>query len=214
MRRAAVVATALGCAVPLAVPVPALADGELVLSHDGRHWVDRLQRPLFDPDVRWVPGDVRRARFYLRNDAPDPGLVSMDVERTRRVALVDTGFLRMAARADGGPWTTITTDGVSRLVDEEAIRSGRAVPVDVRVSMGIDAPNGTMVLSSDLDFRVTVRDARSAAVEQPTSSGSGVLPDTGSAVAPWVPPLGLGLVVAGWWLTGARRRRRDDTTAG
>lgn len=230
MKRGGVVLT-VGCALPVLLPVllaaPAHADSELGFSVDGRQWQPRLTDPLFDPALRWVPGDVRTARFLVRNEAPDTGAMTVDVVRARRTSLIESGFLRVTARAGDGPWTPLDDGDVSRLVDDHLVDSGRPVAVQVRVAMDADAPNGTMVLSTDLDFRVTLRDA--LAVSSGGSGGSGenpgpggtdvlgdrggpggTIPDGGSSVPPWLPPLALGLVGAGTWLVVRRRVDEDD----
>jgi hypothetical protein len=217
MRRAAALAAVAPIALaPVLAAAPAHADGELGLSRDGVHWHERLVRPLFDPDIRWVPGDVRTARFYVRNLAPDAGTLSVDVERVRRRALADSGFLHVVARADGAPWTALADGDLARLIDGDDLASGRTIPVDVRVALGAAAPNETMVLSSDLDFRVTLRDAdavssNGAVPRDGTVLQDGLrLPATGAVVPPWLPPTGVALVAVGLWLLAGRRRRCDD----
>lgn len=212
MRRSAAVAVA-ACLVPVLVAGPAHADGELGLSYDGRHWQDRLERPLFDPGLRWVPGDVRTARFYVRNLGSDRGSLTVEVEDTNRAGsgtLSASGHLRVVARAGRTAWTSMRGGDLAHLVDDDLLASGRTVPVEVRVSMDASAPNRTMVLSSDLDFRVVLRDARAA------GAGSGAagqeLPATGTPVPPWLPPVALGLLGSGLWLVVRRRGERSEET--
>lgn len=220
MRRAAVL-TAV-CALPVLLVAPAHADGELGLSYDGTTWHESLSRPLFDPDVRWVPGDVRTARFFVRNQSDDAGTMTLDVARVRRTALVDSGYLRISARSGHDPWTSLEDGDVSTLIDDVLVSAGRPVPVEVRVAMGSQAPNGTMVLATDLDFRVALRDAEVVSgvsenadgtdgTDGTGGTGGTLLPDTGAPFPPWLPVLGFGLLGAGTWLV-VRRRRDDETT--
>lgn len=190
--------------VPVGSATPARADETVIgLSPDGVHWSGSLARPLFDPAVRWVPGDVRTARFWVRNQHPDAGDLTVDLERVRRAELLDSGWLDVSARAGAAPWTAVHDGGgLAELLDADDLASGDPVRVEVRVRMGRDAPNGTMVLSTDLDLRVTIVDADAVA------PAVGALPDTGTAVPPWLPPLALGLVATGGWLV--LRRRRDE----
>lgn len=48
-------------------------------SSDGESWSPVLG-PLFDKDIRWVPGDQRSAQFHVFNDTDDDGrlIVSLD----------------------------------------------------------------------------------------------------------------------------------------
>lgn len=217
-RTSATVLTVLVPSLVLAAS-PARADEDAIgLSWDGTHWSRSLGAPLFDPDVRWVPGDVRTARFYVRNQHPDNGDLNVDLERVRRDELLDTGWLKISARAGDRPWSSVSTGGLQELLVLDDLRSGRAIPVEVRVRMGEEAPNGTMVLSTDLDLRITISDADTVAGDEGSTddddpvAGPGIdLPGTGSAIAPWLPPLALALLGTGTWLVVRRRRDADDT---
>lgn len=205
MRRSVLAAA---CLAPVLVAGPAHADGELGLSYDGRHWQDRLERPLFDPGVRWVPGDVRTARFYVRNLGSDQGTLAVEVEHAERTgpgALAASGHLHVTARAGGRDWSSLRGD-LAHLVDDDLLASGRTVPVEVRVSMDAAAPNRTMVLSSDLGLRVVLRDARAGGAG---GAGGHQLPDTGTPVPPWLPPVALALLGSGLWLVVRRRGEKS-----
>lgn len=196
-------------------PHPAAAEDNLGLSLDGVHWHAGLAEPLFDPAVRWVPGDVRTSRFLVRNDAADPADLALDLLRRSDDALIETGWLRVSARAGSGSWTTIAASGTHRLVDEDRIAAGSVVPLQVRVALAPSAPNGTQVLGSDLDLRVTLTDSRANAHNGDNGdNGEGpdqALPDTGLALPWWEVPLGLLLVLGGLLLLAARRRNTEPT---
>ena len=101
-------ALALCAAGPLLVAAPATAHGDaLQVSADGRHWHSALSEPLFDPRVRWVPGDVRSTRFWVRNRAEEAGALRVQVIRAGRVTLIDADALVVSAQAGTEPWRRI-----------------------------------------------------------------------------------------------------------
>lgn len=248
MRRAALVLPFFF--LPAFAAPPAFAADELGLSSDGVTWAGSLEQPLFDAGVRWVPGDVRTSSFFVRNQAAERGDLTVEVERTVRDQLLQSSFLEISARAGGQPWTSVTAGGLQQLLTAEDLLSGRPVEVEVRVTLDEDAPNETMVLGTDLDFRVTLTQSEivaDAGGDQDGSDGDGsggldvdgevggevggdgptavagsspddgddvdgevggFLPGTGSAVPPWLPPVGVVLVGAGAYLIV--RRRRDE----
>ena len=128
----------------------------LQVSLDGVTWTESIRQPLFDPAVRWVPGDIRTARFFVRNAKPESGDLRVVLERPTRDALLDTGFLSVAARAGDGPWTEIESGGRHELIDGAAVESLEEEIVFLRASLAADAPNGTMVLATDLDLTLTL----------------------------------------------------------
>lgn len=189
---------------------PASADEpggvELGLSRDGVTWSPTLAEPLFDPGVRWVPGDVRTERFYVRNQATSRGAMTVTVRSVRRDALLETRTLSVAARSGDGEWRAVDGPSLVPIVDADLVASGAAVPVDVRVTMDSDAPNRTMVLGTDLEFTVQLADARSV----PGGSGDGAsgedgLGDSGASVAAWMVLVGALAVFGGTTLLLARR---------
>ncbi|WP_148615017.1 hypothetical protein [Nocardioides rubriscoriae] len=236
MRRAAFAAA--GAAVLLgAVSAPAHADRDdaIGLSTDGVHWAPDLVDPLFDADLRWVPGDERTATFYVRNERPDLGDLSVSVDRVVSDTLRATGWLAVSARAGDQPWVSITDGGSHELVDQDDVASDEPVTVQVRVAMSTDAPNDTMVLGTDLDFSVRLTDATAVLDDSGSIGGgagggtggsagggaggtgtpddpqsaAGFLPGTGSEVPLWLPPLALLLLGSGSYLV-VRSRRHDD----
>ncbi|MCW2815595.1 MAG: hypothetical protein JWN84_3050 [Nocardioides sp.] len=161
---------------------PAHAEGEpLGLSYDSVTWSDSLGVPLFDPDVRWVPGDVRTARFFVRNQQPDAGDLSVVIERAAQRDLVDSGWLAISARAGSQPWTTVSDGGRHQLVDRDRLRPGVPLEVVVRVAMNVAAPNRTMVLSTDLDFTVSLTDS-DAVLDAGEGAGDGVDGEGGAVI--------------------------------
>jgi hypothetical protein len=243
--------TATSTAQDAAEPDPTAIE----VSLDGVRWTESITTPLFDPAVRWVPGDVRTARFFVRNNRDEQGDLRVVLQRAAQGELLDTGFLTVAARAGNGPWTEVASGGRQVLIDDDELDSDDEMAVMLRASMSIDAPNRTMVLATDLDLQIrltqsgVVKDAGSGdgttsggqpfpgnpgapgdpdqagGADGPTAvldgqgvdddadgaggSGGQALPDTGSALRPWVLPLALLLLTAGAVVL-ARRRDEDD----
>lgn len=46
-------------------------------SYDGETWGPTLPSPLFDNEIRWVPGDRRDAAFHVFNDTDDDGRIQL-----------------------------------------------------------------------------------------------------------------------------------------
>lgn len=194
-------------------PTAAHADDHLALSSDGVHWQDSLDTPLFDSGVQWVPGDVRTASFHVRNRSTDAGDLDVAIARTESADLVGSGYLTVSARAGDGPWTTLDDSGVRSLVDDTEIAAGSDVRVALRVALSVNAPNGSMLLATDLDFRVRLTDAsatRPDGNDGDVDGGLGVLPDTGAAVREALLWLAVALTGAGAFLMTRRRVRRME----
>lgn len=228
-------------AAPVAAPEASTgASPSLELSLDGVHWRRQITAPLFDPSLLWVPGDVRDETFFVRSTRPDAGALRVVVERASIDQLVDTGWLTLSARAGDGAWTSIESGGRHVLVDDDRVAGGQTVPVQVRATFDDGAPNGTMVLDSDLDFQVVLADASvvadagdvagdgdgngngdGSADGNADGNGNGnadgdwsgtILPGTGSGIRSWLSPLALLMVGSGVVIL-ARRRREDQEAA-
>jgi len=204
----------LGCVVvPAAEAAPARSSGLIGLSADGVTWGRTLEAPLFDPRVRWVPGDTRTARFWVRNQAPSTGDVSVRFSPTVTLSGVDAQALRVMARAGSRGWTEVVGSAGQDLLEGKGLAAGRATPVELQVQMRRDAPNTSMVLSTGLDLDVMVRDAlASGGRTDGADVAAGQLPQTGSLLPAWAAPFAGGLVLTGaGLLLVASRRRRDDS---
>lgn len=170
------------------------------VSGDGEHYGARLDAPLFEPSLRWVPGDSREARFWVRNQADGAGDLSIDVLTPGRTGLLETGWLTVAARVGEGEWRVLEDGGTERLLTAEDVASADALPVTVRVAFAAEAPASTEVLATDLDVRVALA---GASTDDATSGRA-----AGTAV-PWsVPALALVLLLAGPLVLLARPHRR------
>lgn len=171
--------------------MPVSADPELGLSVDGVAWTSDLTAPLFDPDIRWVPGDTRTATFHVRNGSGDPAVLSVDVLGAQTHTLLETGDLTISAKGGGGPWRDVSTPGTHRLVSDVTIQSGAGTLVEVAAAFSTAADNQSM--RRELDLRFRIRLTQGAAVSGP---GAEDLPGTGGPPA-WVLLLGLTLTAAG-----------------
>ena len=170
---------------------PADADPELELTVDGVTCGSDLTVPLFDPDIRWVPGDTRSATFQVRNSSGDPARLSVDILGTAVDTLLDTGRLSVSARGGGSPWQAISTPGTHRLVSAVKVGPGASSPIDVVVAFSPAASRQSMRQDLDLRFRLRLTQMASAG-----DTGVVDLPDTGGLPAQFL-LLGAALAVAG-----------------
>lgn len=207
-------------AIVLVLVPPASADDTVVkgtrqdvgVSLDGTRYQASLDAPLFDPQVRWVPGDVRTTGFWVRNQADEAGDLTIDLVPRARKSLFATGDLSVSARAATGPWLTVREGEPLRLLARKDVPSQAEVPVSIRVALAPEAPNGTMVLATDFDLKVTLVDARASGSHGDNDGPGGLLPDTGSPTSWWVVPLGLVLLTGGVLLLARRESARLPTT--
>ena len=156
---------------------PAQAADELSVSRDGVTWTDAIVDPLFDPDIRWVPGDERQVRFFVRNESADSGRLTIDVEGVEVDGLLETGDLAISARGGDGSWMTVDEPGTKRLVTRVLPSSG-VESVDIEVRFDPASTNISELKMQDLRFRATLSQA-SVADDEPSDAG-GILPSTGA----------------------------------
>jgi LPXTG-motif cell wall-anchored protein len=189
--RVAMRATGLAATALLLAPVTPsqAADGRLELSVDGRAWSANLRTQLFDPAIRWVPGDRRIERFWVRNSSPDTGRLVVTIEGRRTDGLIQTGDLTVTARGGGGAWMPVNAPGTHELLQLESLAPGDRVQVAIDVALARSARNQSQ--DEALDLALAVR------LEQKIGSDdSPDLPNTGGPSRWWV-LLGAGLVGAG-----------------
>jgi hypothetical protein len=154
-RAAAVVAVVLA-ASGLAIPQSASGAqlwSPLVLSRHGNDWSDDLNRPLFDQDLAWVPGDERTSRFYARNQSGDAATLEVTVRVDQDRGLVDRDAFRMAVQGAGG-WQRVDFDSSQPSI-RMALAKGAVQPIDVRIRLLPSARGAAMDRS--LSFTVQVR---------------------------------------------------------
>lgn len=175
----------LVAAAAVLLATPAAADpGRIGLSADGRTWAPTLPAPLFDPNLRWVPGDRRVATFWVRNESGDPADLTIEIVGVGDDSLLRTGDLTVAARPDGGTWREVSHVGTRRLASEVAAPPGRARRVDVAVTLDADSTNRSMTRSVALRMRVVLQQSVPATAPDEARTGDpaprpGVLPTVG-----------------------------------
>lgn len=224
MRRLLSVALAVGLLLAATAPATASATDEIGLSRDGVNWVDDLTQPLFDEDLRWVPGDSRTVRFYVRNQADSGGALTATVRANDPDGLLSPENVTLRARANG-TWFTLNNGEPSDALTAASIGAGEIVPVDLRATFSAGSSNTSQRDAADvtLELRLTgVRDAVDDAGDSEDSPGTDGSPDAEDSedLAGWLPqtgaPASLQLV---WWAVlvtaagiafVAAGRRRDD----
>lgn len=209
-------------AVVALVAAPATAADEVGLSLDGASWSSTLVAPLFDPAVRWVPGDTDDASFFVRNQGPSDGEVTVDVSAVDSDDLLADDAFLVEARIASGPW--IELDGGTTTLDSEALET--AEDADVRVDMRATFRPHSTRENQSVSLRVTVFMEESGDVGgvdegdggsvggESDGSTDGVLPDTGSALTLGMLWTAAGLIGAGLALARPRRSRREVAVRG
>lgn len=215
-----------GFAVSLSLAAPASAADELGLSNDGVTFSSSLPDPLFDSAIRWVPGDSRTATFFIRNQSTDVGSLAVDVLGGHLGTLMDSGDVHITVTGGGGV-STPASDGVEhRVLTAPGITGGATFPIAVTVDFDESSTNQTQLISTDLQFRVTL--TQSSPVDpggtgsdgtgtgsgsgsgndsgNGSGNGSGLLPDTGAPYTTWIVALGSILLGTGIALTSRRRK--------
>jgi len=203
-------------AVILLTATPAVAADEIGLSADGVSWGSTLAQPLFDPAVRWVPGDRETVSFWVRNQSDDNALLDVAILGSSIDTLMETGDLSVTVAAASGGGSSTTTTGRHELLTSRAVRPGQTERIDVTVALDPASTNESQVTALDLRFEVrltqasTVPDDSADDSDDSDDSGddrdrNGILPGTGGPSG-W--PLSAGLLGlgVGWLLVAASRR--------
>lgn len=206
---AALSATTIAVALVLAAAAPARAAGEIGLSADGVTWGATLPQPLFDAAIRWVPGDVRTERFYVRNQTADGVRMDVDVVASHVEELVTTGDLSIDVRIAGGEWAPTTVTGTQRL-SSESVPAGGSYPVDVRVRFLAESTNVSQTLPLDLRLRVTLTETIPGGGGSNGGGSTPGLPVTGGSLDLGAAVVGAVAVGLGIVLAARRRRDRED----
>lgn len=137
----------------LSAGAPGEAAEEVGLSRDGSTWRSSLDSPLFDPAVRWVPGDRRAEAFHVRNQGASAAELSLAVRSADEDRLWARGLIRLRARAAGGAWHELRNGALSPDLTADALDVGESVRVEVEATFLPDAENATQERSLDLDVR-------------------------------------------------------------
>ena len=203
-------------------PSAAHADEVIGLSWDQKNWSSKLAGSLFDPAVRWVPGDVRTAAFHVRNQAGDGATVAIAVESTDRDRLLRDDDINLEARVRGTDWVELERTGERFRINESVLRAGETTRVQVRATFDPAATNQSQRSELQMRFRVVLSDADAAPggigagpdgtddAERDDTVTGGVLPNTGAPQVGWL------ILLAGLMLgVGlAMLRRREEESDG
>ena len=219
-RRVAVVAA--GALLPLAYAGPAHASDEVLVSNTDSGFAETLAEPLFDPALLWVPGDVRSATFYVRNNSADPAGLSLSVIDRDAGKLLDSGALHVRVSSGGTRWSSDPRFSSGTMRSGTLLAPGVSVPVKVVVAFDRAASNRTQLLSSELRIRVRLAQSEHVDLEPGTAPGDlpgsgsgsdgGPLPGTGlSAELAWLFLLGSLSLGTGFALVTRRSHHHGDT---
>lgn len=181
----------------------AAADAAIGLSRDGRTWAATLGGPLLESGQRWVPGDRAVEAFFVRNQGPSAGRLTVEV-RSARDRLLAGDAVSLTARVDNGPWTRLTNGAPSAELTETVLARGDTAKVEVAVHFARSAPADTAGRRLPLGFRVYLAGTGGPG----PGHSSPPLPGTGTAVPPWLVGLGAALVGVGSALIGTGRKER------
>ncbi|WP_156368086.1 LPXTG cell wall anchor domain-containing protein [Aeromicrobium sp. Leaf291] len=203
-------------AVTLLAPVGAHAADEIGISRDGTSWSSNLDEPLFDPGLRWVPGDTRTSSFFVRNQGPSGSAITIEVRSLDSDELLADDDIHLRARAAEGAWVDLRNEVTSTLLTEKTIEQGAAVRVDVNATFDEASTNQSQVGRLAIAFRVRLADAAAGEPGDDLDGASpsagdtvGDLPDTGSATPRWIVLGGLGLALVGVLLASRLRVDRE-----
>ena len=192
---------------------PASAADEVGLSLDGQTWTDELRRPLFDPALRWVPGDTEQRSFWVRNQGPSRASMRIRVETKDPGGLLRRDDIRIDARVSGGSWTPLPDAGGAQPLTDQTLAMGDRVRVDLRVAFVAESTNPSELRELPLRFVVRLTQAGPGGGKD-DDDNSGFLPDTGAAVERWLLWVAAGLIGSGLALLLARRRREEQPWVG
>lgn len=213
MRRLATLATTAVLAVGAAA-APAYADGEIGLSEDGVTWSTSLVDPMFEPDFRFMPGDVEERSFQVRNDGPSAGVLTVDVLATDPDALLANDDFLVEAQVGAGPWVNVEP-GTTRAATELKIAQDARTDVRIRATFVVESTSEDEVIPFSVRLRMS-EDGDVGGVDEGDGGGgggdvggvdNGLLPDTGSPLGLGLIWLAAGLLGAGLALVAPRRRR-------
>ncbi len=185
----------------------AQAGDEIGLSLDGSSWTSELKRPLFEPRMRWVPGDTETRSFWVRNQGPTAASVRIAVRADDPDGLLARDDIVIEARMHGGTWLPLPDAGASSALTDDVMAQGDRLQVDVRVAFDPASTNQSERNLLPLIFVVRLTQAGPGGDD----GLSGNLPETGTGVEPWILWLGSALIGGGLvLLVAARQREASD----
>ncbi|GAB4004778.1 hypothetical protein [Nocardioides ultimimeridianus] len=221
--------------VALVAAAPAHADNELGLSSDGVHWSSALASPLFPASLHLVPGESEQSTFYVRNQGPTNGQMTINAFSTDAQHLLASGSLVIAARVGSGAWTSLRVGRTRVLPAVLKIARNATSSVTVKVTL-LASTTAQMDLAAAFRLRILmfqgdVKGINTGHGGNGNGNGNGDgngngggqvkginvgngggLPNTGSPITMMWIWIAAGLIGSGIALVAPRRRReaRDD----
>lgn len=185
----------------------AQASDEFHVSWDGDVWSEQLSEPLFEPTVRWVPGDFEVEVFYVRNQAEGGATLTIAVTAVDRDHLMVYEDIRLSARLASGDWVDLEHTEENFRLNNDELPAGEVSKVEVRAYFDSNSPNRSQNKELALNFRVILSDAQ-VAIENPEApraddeESTGPLPQTGTSGLHWFilaagTAIGVGMAVLG-----------------
>lgn len=176
------------------------SDEGVSLSHDGHTWHESLSESLFDPGIRWVPGDRATTSFYVRNGGDGDAQMSIDVLAEDSDLLLAEDDIDIDVRVGEGDWQPLATGGTTTLT-RSALPEGATTQVHLRVGFAWHSPNRSQDKALPLKMSVTLTQTGPGKGGPggggPGAGPGGVLPDAGAQVPPWLVWLAAVLVGVG-----------------
>lgn len=154
MRHLLRAALTLVVGVVLVVPATAVADPTVPTDRLGLGtsetgpWGTSLSSPLFDPTLRWVPGDTVTSGFWAFNRSGDSTEFRITLLPHER-ALLDSGEFELHVRADDDRWEPVR----SAWSAPRPLAAGEKMHIQVRASLPAPASNATKTLAFGFDIR-------------------------------------------------------------
>lgn len=193
---------------------PASAADEIGLSRNGVTFSSSLSGSLFDPTFVWVPGDVESETFYVRNQGDATARLTVDILGKQVSDLLASGDLHVTATS-GSKTTTVSNAAEHRLLTIPDVEVDQIVPITVTVTFDEASTNETQLLSSDLTFRINLKQTSAVLGEGlEDDDDDGLLPDTGAQTPLWLAALAAICIGSGAALISRRRTHTEGASHG
>jgi LPXTG-motif cell wall-anchored protein len=192
---------------------PASAADEIGLSRDGVTFSSSLSGSLFDPAFTWVPGDVESETFYVRNQGDATARLTVDILGEQVSDLIASGDLHVTA-SSGSHSRTVSDGAEHRLLAIPDVNADEIVPITITVAFDDASTNETQLLSSDLKFRINLKQTSAVLGEGAEDDDDGLLPDTGAQSPLWLAALAAIFIGSGAALISRRRTHTEGASHG
>ncbi|MCZ4080474.1 hypothetical protein O1W68_21265 [Rhodococcus sp. H36-A4] len=145
MNHSATVGSVAACAAVAVLVLigagPARPQHTVLYSNDGVTWASTLSTPMFDREIRWVPGDARTSQFHIYNDTENDGRVQLMVESD------NSSFARSLS-------VSIDGDETGSACASSKVAAGAQHRIDTQLSMADDTENHTQKSTTGIDLVV------------------------------------------------------------